>query len=152
MSVQLICFAKGGREGRAKYHGGRREKKERRIQARGAKISSPAPQCCLFFFWFNAMAGAIACGQTKQIKRQASNHANKHVARFVWSDAMAEAIAFGKTKQLKRQQASNHANQYKAMDFKCRNRPGSTYFQKPSPRACGSDCLAWPTSARGCVF
>ena len=33
-------------EGRAKYHGGRREKKERRIQARGAKISSPAPQVC----------------------------------------------------------------------------------------------------------
>ncbi len=36
---------KGG-EGRAKYHGGRREKKERRIQAHGAKISSPAPQVC----------------------------------------------------------------------------------------------------------
>ncbi len=35
-----------GGGGRAKYHGGRREKKERRIQARGAKISSPAPQVC----------------------------------------------------------------------------------------------------------
>ena len=45
MSVQLICFAKAG-EWRAKYHGGRREKKERRIQARGAKISFPAPQVC----------------------------------------------------------------------------------------------------------
>ena len=32
-------------------------------------------QCRLFFFWPDAMAGAIACGQTKQIKRQqASNH------------------------------------------------------------------------------
>ena len=31
------------------------------------------------FFWSDAMAGAIACGQTKQIKRQqASNHANQH--------------------------------------------------------------------------
>ncbi len=30
------------------------------------------------FFWSDAMAGAIACGQTKQIKRQhASNHANQ---------------------------------------------------------------------------
>ena len=46
MSVQLICVAKGQGEWRAKYHGGRREKKERRIQARGAKISSPAPQVC----------------------------------------------------------------------------------------------------------
>ena len=109
-------------------------------------------QCCLFFFWFDAMAGAIACGQTKQIKRQASNHANKYVARFFWSDAMAEAISFGQMKQLKRQLASNHANQYKVMDFRCRNRPCSTYFQKPSSRACGSGCLAWPTSARGCVF
>ena len=36
-------------------------------------------QCRLFFFWSDAMAGAIACGQTKQIKReQASNHANQH--------------------------------------------------------------------------
>ena len=43
MSVQLICFAKGRGEGRAKYHGGKKEKKERRIQARGAKIRSPAP-------------------------------------------------------------------------------------------------------------
>ena len=40
------CVAKGRVEGRAKYHGGSREKKERRIQARGAKISSPAPQVC----------------------------------------------------------------------------------------------------------
>ena len=71
---------------------------------------------------------------------------------FFWSDAMAEAIAFGQMNQLKRQQASNHANQYKAMDSRCRNRPCSTYFQKPSPRACGSGCLAWPISARGCVF
>ena len=46
MSVQLICFDKARGEGRAKDHGGRREKKERRIQARGAKISSPAPQVC----------------------------------------------------------------------------------------------------------
>ena len=35
-----------GGEGRAKYHGGRREKTERRIQACGAKISAPAPQVC----------------------------------------------------------------------------------------------------------
>ena len=36
-------------------------------------------RCRLFFFWSDAMAGAIACGQTKQIKRQqASNHANQH--------------------------------------------------------------------------
>ena len=52
---------------------------------------------------------------------------------FFWSDAMAEAIAFGQMNQLKRQQASNHANQYKAMDSRCRNRPCSTYFQKLSP-------------------
>ena len=33
----------------------------------------------LFFVWSDAMVGAIACGQTKQIKRQrASNHANRH--------------------------------------------------------------------------
>ena len=44
MRVQLICFAEGGRDGRAKYHGGKREKKERRIQARGARISALAPQ------------------------------------------------------------------------------------------------------------
>ena len=36
-------------------------------------------QCRLIFFWSDAMVGAIACGQTKQIKRQqASNHANQH--------------------------------------------------------------------------
>ena len=34
---------------------------------------------CRLFFWSDAMAGAIACGQTIQIKRQqASNHANQH--------------------------------------------------------------------------
>ena len=27
-------------------------------------------QCRLFFFWSDAMVGAIACGQTKQINRQ----------------------------------------------------------------------------------
>ena len=46
MSVQLICFATGRGEGRAKYDGGRKEEKERRIQARGARISAPAPQAC----------------------------------------------------------------------------------------------------------
>ena len=34
---------------------------------------------CRLFFWSDAMAGAIACGQTKQTKRQqATKHANQH--------------------------------------------------------------------------
>ena len=63
----------------------------------------------LFFFWSDAMAGAIACGQTKQIKnnkqgnkqaiKQISKRANKETTKtnkpsrlfFFWSDAMAGA-------------------------------------------------------------
>ena len=46
MSVQLICFVKGGRGELNIMVEEERRKKERRIQARGAKISSPAPQVC----------------------------------------------------------------------------------------------------------
>ena len=71
------------------------------------------------FFWSDAMAGAIACGQTKQIKnnkqgnkqaiKQISKRANKETTKtnkpsrlfFFWSDAMVGAIACGQTKQIK---------------------------------------------------
>ena len=80
----------------------------------------------VFFFGSDAMAGAIACGQTIQIKiQQASkqacepinNQENKQAMSlvFVWSDAMAGAIACGQAIQIKIQQASNHANQHKLM-------------------------------------
>ena len=76
-------------------------------------------QCRLFFFWSDAMAGAIACGQTKQIKnnkqgnkqaiKQISKRANEETTKtnkpsrlfFFWSDAMVGAIACGQTKQIK---------------------------------------------------
>ena len=46
---------------------------------RNEKNKQPNKQCRLFFCWSDAMAGAIACGQTKQMKRQqTNNHANRH--------------------------------------------------------------------------
>ena len=93
------------------------------------------------------MAGAIACGQTKQIKnnkqgnkqaiKQISKRANEETTKtnkpsrlfFFWSDAMVGAIACGQTKQIKtinkqsREPTQNHGLYMKIMDFTCRNRP-----------------------------
>jgi hypothetical protein len=40
-------------------------------------------QCRLFFFWSDAMPGAIACGQTKQIKnnKQGNKQAIKQIRK-----------------------------------------------------------------------
>ena len=48
-------------------------------------------------FWSDAMVGAIACGQTKQIKRkQASNRANQHkLMHSIWQFRKYMAVAAG---------------------------------------------------------
>ena len=90
-----------------------------------------------FFGLSDALVGAIACWQTKKIKRQQpSNHADRqkenkkkqkkqisNVACFFWPDAIVETIACGQAKEIKRQPASNHAGQHKLIDFTYRNRP-----------------------------
>ena len=83
MSVQLICFAKGGGRGELNITV-EEERRKKTDPSPRSQDKFPGSAMLSVFFWFNAMAGAIACGQTKQIKRQASNHANKHVARFLF--------------------------------------------------------------------
>ena len=57
-------------------HTNKRSNKYAHEQTKERKKQTSSVAC---FFWFDAMVGAIACGQTKQIKRQqASNHANQH--------------------------------------------------------------------------
>jgi hypothetical protein len=58
----------------------------------------------------------------------------------------------------KKQYTSNHVNQYKIIDFTWKSwtlhvETGlAPHISKSHLRACGSGCLAWPTSARGCLF
>ena len=63
----------------------------------------------LFFFWSDAMAGAIACGQTKQTKRkQASNHANQHqLMDFTCRNRPAPQAKKLKKKQRKKEQLTH---------------------------------------------
>ena len=58
------------------------------------------------FFWSDAMAGAIACGQTKQTKRkQASNYANQHkLMDFTCRNRPAPQAKKLKKKQRKKEQ------------------------------------------------
>ena len=64
-----------------KRHTNKPETKQinKRTNKETTKTKNTNKRCRLFFFWSDVMAGAIACGQTIQIKRQqASNHANPH--------------------------------------------------------------------------